>query len=99
MKRFTLTLCAVMMVTQTGCSIVNGMKKFSTDMASTMRPDSYNSSEDYDDANKVDRDHEQMMMDARRGSAASKEPDGWFSNWFYSEEGRSIERSLGVEYY
>lgn len=67
-------------------------------MINSMFPSPVDRADNHEDENRVDHDHEKMMLDARKGLPASKEKDQWFANFFFSPEHRSIERSLGVEY-
>jgi hypothetical protein len=97
MLRACAAACAC--VSLTSCQSGPGGKGLASGAALMYRQSSAENTEDFDDPNRVDRNQEQMMLDARRGLEVSREPDKWFADYFQSEEARSIERSLGVEKY
>jgi hypothetical protein len=99
MNRLSFLLCAILTVNCFGCGLVNGTKKLTKQSAQLISGNPYDAVEEFDDPNRVDANQEQMMLDARHGLGASNEPDKWWSDWLQSAESRSIERSLGVEYY
>lgn len=89
-----LALCAGL----SGCDSLNNTRQSGHSMVNAMFPTPIDRSDDFEDENRVDRDHEQMMLQSRKGMAASNEVDGWWSDKIMSSKARSIERSLGVEY-
>ena len=46
----------------------------------------------------LNREHEEMMLDSRKDMSKSNETDRWWFDNVMSDEARSIERSLGVQY-
>jgi hypothetical protein len=98
MKKSACLIIAVVGCAMMGCSAMNDSRDMGHTMVNSMFPTPDDRADSHQDENRVDREHENMMLDARHGLAASKEPDGWWSNWLMSPKSRSIERSLGVEY-
>lgn len=47
---------------------------------------------------KLNKDHEEMMLESRKDMSKSNETDRWWFENVMSDEARSIERSLGVQY-
>jgi hypothetical protein len=77
---------------------MNDSREMGHSMINSMFPTPQDRADNHEDENRVDRDHETMMLDARQGIPGSKEKDGWYADIFHSAEHRSIERSLGVQY-
>ncbi|MBD3672240.1 MAG: hypothetical protein HUJ26_01825 [Planctomycetaceae bacterium] len=48
--------------------------------------------------NELNREHEEMMLESRKDMSKSNETDRWWFENVMSDEARSIERSLGVQY-
>lgn len=82
-----------------GCTAMNDSRKMGHAMVNSMFPTPENRTDTHQDENRVDRGHEKMMLDARRDLSKSEEPDKWWFEKIQSPEARSIERSLGVQYY
>jgi hypothetical protein len=68
-------------------------------MVNSMFPTPENRADTHEDENRVDHEHEEMMLEARKDLTASNEQDGWLADLLHSPKHRSIERSLGVQYY
>lgn len=99
MKKSASLIAAFICCAVTGCSAMNDSREMGHTMVNSMFPTPEERADEYADENRVDREHEKMMLDARQGLSASKEPDKWWFDKIQSPESRSIERSLGVDYY
>jgi len=95
----TLSLCFVLAIgCLGGCQSLDDSRQLGHSTINSMFPVPQQRSNEFADENRVDKDHEEMMLDARKGMSKDKEIDSWWSNWIMSPEARSIERSLGVEH-
>lgn len=92
-------VCALTSVCIAGCGLSNGARQFTSSVSRLLPGNPGDTYETFNDPNRVDANQEQMMLDARKGLSASREPDKWWSDSLHSAQARSIERSLGVEYY
>ena len=78
-----------------GCYSMQNAENFGQ---SSLAPSPSDRGDEFADVNRVDKEHEEMMLQSRKGMAKSNEVDKWWSDWIMSPEARSIERSLGVQY-
>ena len=85
-----------------GCGVVQATRQMAESTRKSYVPHPNGPRDDVNDDNSgEDDDTEKIMLGARAASGvqSSKEPDKWWYDYVMSDEARSIERDLGVEYY
>lgn len=94
-----LALCAAAFFS--GCGLMQATRKFTSSMSQAASPNSSDSIHDDESQFGESAKQEMIMQQARSssGMARSEEPDKWFSDLIHDERSKSIERSLGIEYY
>jgi hypothetical protein len=99
MKNLYLLSALILGCLSCGCQAMDDSRQLGHNTINSMFPVPQERGNDYADENRVDKGHEEMMLQSRSGMSKSSENDKWWFDKIMSPEARSIERSLGVEYY